>query len=81
MTTGAQMLSQGDFVPVNRSLDAATFNFLNSTFFPDAVGTDGVPFAQNITVGSEMSFIAMNNQVFPTFRQYCVMVSRCLTSQ
>lgn len=75
VSTGSHTLLQStNFLPVNRSIDAVTFNFLNSTFFPDAVGTNGVPVAQNITAGSEQSFIAMSNQTFSAFRQYCVMV-------
>ncbi|KAF5325137.1 hypothetical protein D9619_009969 [Psilocybe cf. subviscida] len=67
------LITNTHFFPITESFDTVTFNFLGNRFFPDAVGSDGIPFSQNVTAGSEMSFIAMNNQAFPTFSQFCVM--------
>lgn len=73
-------MQRTDFLPVNRSINAVTFNFLNSTFYPDAVGTNGLSVAQNVTLGNEQTFIAMSEESFEAFREYCIMVcySDCL---
>ncbi|KAF5325141.1 hypothetical protein D9619_009961 [Psilocybe cf. subviscida] len=63
----------GDDADINDGSATKTFNLLNNIITPDNFGRNGIPTAQQVIPGGEFSFIAKNNETFPTFKQFCAM--------
>ncbi|KAF5325136.1 hypothetical protein D9619_009968 [Psilocybe cf. subviscida] len=61
-----------DDADISAGTATRTFNLLNNIITPDNFGQNGIVTAQQVTPGGEFTFIvALNNETFPTFKQFC----------